>query len=74
MVAELVFGPDQATAALRAWRDPDADAPRPAAFTASVRDGTATAGLVWAGGPRRGQRLARQLEALGEPLTRHITG
>ena len=73
LVAELTFGPDRAAAALRAWRDLAAGAPRPATFTASVRDGQATAGFVWAGDPRRGRRLARQLDALGEPLTRHVT-
>jgi hypothetical protein len=29
---------------------------------------------VWAGDPRRGRRLARQLGALGEPSARHVAG
>lgn len=73
LAAEFAFGPDRAAAALRAWRDLAACAPRQATFTASVRDGRATAGFVWIGDPRRGQRLARQLDALGEPLTRRVT-
>jgi FAD/FMN-containing dehydrogenase len=73
LVAELTFSPDRAAAALRAWRDLAAGAPRPATLTASVRDGQATVGFVWVGDPRRGRRLARQLDALGEPLTRHVT-
>jgi FAD/FMN-containing dehydrogenase len=74
LIAEHTFAPDQAPAALRAWRDLAAGAPRPATFTASVRDGQVTAGFVWAGDPRAGRRHARQLGALGEPLTRHVAG
>jgi FAD/FMN-containing dehydrogenase len=72
VVAEFTFGPDQAAAALRAWRDLAAGAPRPATFTASLRDGHTAAGFVWVGDPQSGRRLARQLDALGEPLTRHV--
>jgi FAD/FMN-containing dehydrogenase len=72
LVAELTFGPDQAEAALRAWRDLAAGAPRPATFTASVRDGHATAGFVWVGDPQRGRRLAAQLDTLGRPQARHV--
>ena len=72
LVAEHTFGAGHAAAALRAWRDLAAGAPRPATFTASIRDGQATAGFVWVGDPRRGRRLAEQLEALGEPLTRRV--
>jgi FAD/FMN-containing dehydrogenase len=53
LVAEHTFGAEHAAAALRGWRDLAADAPRPATFTASVRDGGVTAGLVWVGDPRR---------------------
>ena len=74
LIAEHTFGPDRAAAALRAWRDLAAGAPRPATFTASVRDGQVTAGFVWIGSARAGRHLARQLDALGEPLTRHVTG
>jgi FAD/FMN-containing dehydrogenase len=73
LAAEHTFGAEHAAAALRGWRDLAADAPRPATFTASVRDGRATAGLVWVGDPQRGRRLAAELDALGEPLTRHVT-
>jgi FAD/FMN-containing dehydrogenase len=72
LVAEHTFGAEHAAAALRGWRDLAADAPRPTTFTASVRDGGVTAGLVWVGDPRHGRRLAAQLGALGEPLTRHV--
>ena len=72
LVAEHTFGAGHAAAALRAWRDLAAGAPRPATFSATVRDGQATVGLVWVGDPRRGRRLARQLDALGEPLTRRV--
>jgi hypothetical protein len=64
LIAEHTFAPDQAAAALQAWRDLAAGTPRPATFTASVRDGQVTAGFVWMGGPRAGWRLARQLGAL----------
>jgi FAD/FMN-containing dehydrogenase len=64
LIAEHTFAPDQAAAALQACRDLAAGAPRPATFTASVRDGQVTAGFVWMGGPRTGRRLARQLGAL----------
>jgi FAD/FMN-containing dehydrogenase len=74
LIAEHTFAPDQAQAALRAWRDLATGAPRPATFTASIHDGQVTAGFVWVGDPRAGRRHARQLDALGEPLTRHITG
>jgi FAD/FMN-containing dehydrogenase len=72
LAAEHTFGAERAAAALRGWRDLAADAPRPATFTASVRDGQATVGFVWVGDPQRGRRLAAQLDALGEPLTRHV--
>jgi FAD/FMN-containing dehydrogenase len=72
LVAEHTFAAADAGAALRGWRDLAADAPRPATFTASVRDGEATLGFVWVGDPRRGRRLAAQLDALGEPLARRV--
>jgi len=72
LVAEHTFRAEHAAAALRGWRDLAADAPRPATFTASVRDGRATVGFVWVGDPLRGRRLAAQLDALGEPLTQHV--
>jgi len=72
LVAEHTFGPEQAVAALRGWRDLAAGAPRPATFTASVRDGRVTAGFVWTGDPRRGRLLAAELDALGEPLARRV--
>ena len=72
LVAEHTFGPEQAVAALRGWRDLAVGAPRPATFTASVRDGRVTAGFVWTGDPRRGRLLAAELDALGEPLARHV--
>ena len=53
LVAEHTFGAEHAAAALRAWRDLAAGAPRPATFTASIRDGQATVGLVWVGDPRQ---------------------
>ena len=72
LVAEHTFGPEQAVAVLRGWRDLAAGAPRPATFTASVRDGRVTAGFVWTGDPRRGRLLAAELGALGEPLARRV--
>lgn len=72
LVAELTFGPGQAEAALRAWRDLAAGAPRPATFTAAVRNGHATAGFVWVGDPQLGRQLAAQLDTLGEPQARHV--
>ena len=72
LVAEHTFGPEQAVAVLRGWRDLAVGAPRPATFTASVRDGRVTAGFVWTGDPRRGRLLAAELGALGEPLARRV--
>ena len=72
LVSEHTFGPEQAVAALRGWRDLAVGAPRPATFTASVRDGRVTAGFVWTGDPRRGRLLAAELGALGEPLARRV--
>jgi FAD/FMN-containing dehydrogenase len=74
LIAQHTFAPDRGEAALRAWRDLAAGAPRLATFTASVRDGQVTAGFVWIGDPRAGRHLARQLDALGEPLARHVAG
>src|SRR3954468_16066975 len=51
LVVEHTFGAEDAAAALRGWRDLAADAPRPATFTASIRDGRATVGFVWVGDP-----------------------
>jgi FAD/FMN-containing dehydrogenase len=73
LVAQHTFAGEHAAAALHGWRDLAAGAPRPATFTASVRDGQATVGLVWVGDPQRGRPLAAQLDALGEPLRRHVT-
>ncbi len=72
LVAEYTFGAGHAAVALRGWRDLAAAAPRPATFTASVRDGRATAGLVWVGDPLRGRKLAAQLDELGKPMARHV--
>jgi FAD/FMN-containing dehydrogenase len=73
LVAEYIFGPEHAAAALRGWRDLAADAPRPATFTASVRDGRATVGVVWVGDPQRGSQVATQLDRLGKPLSRRVS-
>jgi FAD/FMN-containing dehydrogenase len=72
LVVEHTFGAEDAAAALRGWRDLAAGAPRPATFTASLRDGQATVGFVWIGDPERGRRLAAAFDAVGEPLTRHV--
>jgi FAD/FMN-containing dehydrogenase len=72
LVAEYTFGAEHAAAALRGWRDLAATAPRQATFTASIRDGRATAGFVWVGDPMRGRKLAAQLDELGEPMARHV--
>ena len=74
LIAEHTFAPERGEAALRAWRDLAVGAPRPATFTASVRDGQVTAGFMWMGSPRAGRHFARQLDALGEPVTRHVAG
>lgn len=72
LVAEYTFEPEQAAAALRGWRDLAAEAPRPATFTASVRDGRVAAGFVWVGDAASGQRLAAQLDVLGRPVSRQV--
>jgi FAD/FMN-containing dehydrogenase len=72
LVVEHTFAAEESAGALRGWRDLAAGAPRPATFTASVRDGQATVGFVWVGDPQRGRQLAATFDAVGEPLTRHV--
>jgi FAD/FMN-containing dehydrogenase len=68
LVAEYDFPLEKAFAAMRAWRDLNAEAPRRATFTASVgANGRTTLGFVWAGDPAAGRAYLPALDALGRP-------
>jgi FAD/FMN-containing dehydrogenase len=74
LVAEYDFPLDDAFAAMRAWRDLNARAPRQATFTASVgRDGLTTLGFVWAGDPAAGRAYLPALRALGRPAATRVS-
>ncbi len=74
LVAEYDFPLDRAAAAMRAWRDLNAQAPRRATFTASVgRDGLTTLGFVWVGDPAAGRAYLPRLGALGRPAATRVT-
>jgi FAD/FMN-containing dehydrogenase len=74
LVAEYDFPLSQAAAALAAWRDLSAQAPRQATFTAAVSGDRLTAGFVWAGDPRGGRELLPVLRALGQPAAERVSG
>ncbi len=67
LVAELSFPLDRAAAALRAWRDLAAEAPRPATMTAEIAGDAVTLGYVWAGDPQAGRAFLPALRSIGEP-------
>src|SRR5215203_1305310 len=69
---EIDFPVDQAAAALRAWRDLSATAPRQATFTAGIGGGQATLGYVWVGDPVAGESLVPAVRALGRPSAERI--
>ncbi|MPZ81219.1 MAG: FAD-binding protein [Actinophytocola sp.] len=74
LVAAYDFPLDRAFAALRAWRDLNAEAPRQATSTASVgRDGLTTLGFVWVGDPAAGRAYLPALRALGRPVAERVT-
>jgi FAD/FMN-containing dehydrogenase len=73
LVAEYDFPLERAAAAMRAWRDLNAEAPRRATFTASVgAGGVTTLGFVWAGDPVAGRAYLPALDALGRPETTRV--
>lgn len=69
---ELDFPVGAAAPAVARWRDLSALAPRAATYTAGVHDGVVTLGFVWVGDPQEGRAHARQLDALGEPVSRRV--
>jgi FAD/FMN-containing dehydrogenase len=74
LVAEYDFALDDAFAAMRAWRDLNATAPRQATFTADVgRNGLTTLGFVWVGDPAAGRAYLPALRALGRPQATRVT-
>ena len=74
LVAEYDFPLERAAAALRAWRDLNAEAPRRATFTASVgRNGLTTLGFVWVGDPAAARAYLPALRALGRPVAARVT-
>ncbi len=74
LVAEYDFPRQRAAAAMRAWRDLNAVAPRQATFTADVgADGLTTLGFVWVGDPARGRAYLPALGALGTPVATRVS-
>ena len=69
---EVDFPVAQAAAALRAWRDLSAAAPREATFTAGIGGGLVTLGYVWVGDPGRGESLVPAVRALGRPAGERV--
>jgi FAD/FMN-containing dehydrogenase len=73
LVAEYAFPLDRALPALRHWRDLNAEAPRPATFTASLgRDGLAELGFVWVGDPEGARPLLGAMRGLGRPVAERV--
>jgi FAD/FMN-containing dehydrogenase len=72
LVAEHTFRVEDAAAAMRAWRELAAEAPRQATLAASVVEQEVTLGFVWVGDPRGGERFAARLDQLGKPLRRLV--
>ena len=74
LVAEYDFAPADAFAAMRAWRDLNAEAPRRATFTADVGvNGLATLGFVWVGDPAAGRAYLPALRAMGRPVATRVS-
>jgi FAD/FMN-containing dehydrogenase len=74
LLASWEFGPEQAAAVLRGWRDLAQVAPRPATYTADLGAGdNVHIGLVWAGGdPAGAAGLLADLRGLGRPLAEDV--
>jgi FAD/FMN-containing dehydrogenase len=73
LVAEYDFPLDRAAAAMRAWRDLSAEAPRAATFNAAIApDGTTMAGFVWVADPEEGRRLLPAMRSLGDPIAERV--
>jgi FAD/FMN-containing dehydrogenase len=73
LVAEYDFAYDDAAAALRTWRDLNAEAPRAATFNAAIApDGTTMAGFIWVGDPEEGRKLLPSMRALGDPIAERV--
>jgi FAD/FMN-containing dehydrogenase len=73
LVAEYAFPLDRALPALRHWRDLNAEAPRPATFTASLgRDDRVTLGFVWVGAPETARPLLGAMRGLGRPVAERV--
>jgi FAD/FMN-containing dehydrogenase len=86
LTVDLFYTPDEARAALHAWRDLVGDAPRQATFTAWVgtsadwpflepelRDRPmASVGYVWVGDPEEGRKLVPSLRDMAPPAAERI--
>jgi FAD/FMN-containing dehydrogenase len=74
LLASWEYGPEQAAAVMRGWRDLAATAPREATFTADLGAGDSVhVGFVWAGGdPARAAGLVADLRSLGRPLAEDV--
>jgi FAD/FMN-containing dehydrogenase len=77
VVADFAYTLDDATPAMRRWRDLLEVAPREATFTAWVgtTDGRprASLGFVWIGDPADSDGLQREFAGLGRPIDRSVT-
>ena len=69
---EIDFPVDQATGALRAWRELSESAPREATFTAGIGGGLVTLGYVWVGDPQVGETLVPAVRSLGRPVAERV--
>jgi FAD/FMN-containing dehydrogenase len=72
LVADLNFPLSDAGAAMRAWRDLAAEAPREATLSASIADQTVTLGYVWVGDPEDGRGFLPALRSIGRPAAESI--
>ena len=73
LVAEYDFPLGAAAAALRVWRDLNAEAPRAATFNAAIGpDGTTMAGFVWVGDAEAAAPLLARMRDLGEPIVERV--
>lgn len=69
---EVDFPVEQATTALRGWRELSSAAPREATCTAGIGGGVVTLGYVWVGSIPDGEALVPAVRALARPLAERV--
>ena len=72
LVADLVFGLDQAAEAMRGWRELAIDAPREATLTAGIAGDTVALGFVWVGDPDAGRTWLPALRSIGDAVAEDV--